>query len=102
MSGTYPGLGGCPHCGLQVLFAVGVTGELVALDEGTDGPVVVSADCTGTPRVRRVAALYRPGEGEARCGIHNAACIGLADVVPIGRAPSLHRPAQSEKRRRLA
>lgn len=102
MSRTYAGIGGCPHCGLQVLFALGADGSMVALDEGTDGPVVVRRDCTGTPRVRPVPALYQPREDERRCGIHNAACIGLAPVVPIGRAPSLRRPARPETRRRYA
>jgi hypothetical protein len=99
MSGTYAGIGGCPHCGLQVLFAVGVTGELVALDEGENGPVVVSEDCTGTPRVRRAAAFCRPGEGERRCGVHNAACIGLAPVIPLTVRARLR---QTGANRRLA
>lgn len=88
MSGTYAGLGGCDHCGLEVLFAVNTDGDLVALDENRLGPVVVRTDCTGTPRARRVHAMYRPAEGERRCGLHNDACIGLAPVVAIGRAPS--------------
>lgn len=91
MSRPYAGLGGCDHCGLQVLFALGADGTLTALDERVNGPVVVRADSTGTPRFRRVPALYRPAEGEARAGIHNDACIGLAPVVPIGRAPSSRR-----------
>lgn len=93
MSGTYLGLGGCPHCGLQVLFALDVDGELVALDEGARGTVVVRRDIAGTPRVRPVPALYRLRKGERRCGLHNAACIGLAPVVSIGRAPSARRSA---------
>ena len=96
MSATYPGLGGCPHCGLQVLFALHASGELVALDEGGNGPVVVRVDCTGTPRVRPVPPFYRPAEGERRCGIHNDACIGLAPVVPIVRAPSARRRANRQ------
>src|SRR5215472_6625215 len=88
---AYAGIGGCDHCGLQVLYALDADGNLVALDEERTGPVVVRVDCTGTPRVRRVAALYRPVKGERRAGVHNDACIGLAPVVPIGRAPSLRR-----------
>jgi hypothetical protein len=95
MTGTYLGLGGCPHCGLQVLFALHASGELVALDEGADGPVVVRVDRAGTPRVRPVPALYRLRKGERRCRLHNAACIGLAPVVSIGRAPSARRRAAS-------
>jgi hypothetical protein len=102
MSATYAGLGGCPHCGLQVLFALHASGELVALDEGEDGPVVVRRDCAGTPRVRPAPPWYRPREGERRCGIHNDGCIGLAPVVSIGRAPSIRRrtasPATSPRR----
>jgi hypothetical protein len=104
MSGTYAGLGGCDHCGLQVLFALAVDGELIALDDGEDGPVVVRRDCTGTPRARRVPLLYRLAEGETRAGLHNDACIGLAPVVAIGRAPSLRRrrPAPDAGRRRIS
>jgi hypothetical protein len=94
MSRPYAGLGGCEYCGLQVLYAVGIDGGLIAVDENRNGPVVVRRDCTGTARLRRVPPLYRPREGEARCGLHNDACIGLADVVSIGRAPSLRRPVR--------
>jgi hypothetical protein len=98
-----PGIGGCPHCGVRVLFALAVTGDLVALDEGRDGPVAVRWDCTRTPRVRRVPPAYRPGDGEHRFRLHNDACIGLAPVVSIGRAPSLRRrPARSAPPRREA
>lgn len=91
MSRPYAGLGGCDYCGLQVLWAVDADGGMVSLDTNRAGPVVVRTDCTGTPRVRRVPLFYRPGEGEARAGIHNDACIGLAEVVSIGRAPSIRR-----------
>jgi hypothetical protein len=93
MSGPYPGLGGCDYCGLQVLWALDTDGDLVALDTNRSGPVVVRTDCTGMPRVRRVTLAYRPAEGERRAGIHNDACIGLAEVVSIGRAPSARRRA---------
>jgi hypothetical protein len=91
MSATYAGVGGCPHCGLQVLFALHASGELVALDEDANGPVVVRVDRTGTPRVRPVPAEYQPLNGEHRYGIHNKTCIGLAPVVAIGQAPSRRR-----------
>ncbi len=102
MAGTYAGLGGCDYCGLQVLWALDADGDLVALDEGDPGPVVVRTDCTGTPRVRKVAPLYRLAEGERRAAIHNSACIGLAEVVSIGRAPSFGRSAWSVFERRAA
>jgi hypothetical protein len=91
MSRPYAGLGGCDYCGLQVLWALGADGDLIAVDENRGGPVVIRRDCTGTARVRRVPAFYQPGDGESRAGLHNDACIGLADVVSIGRAPSLRR-----------
>jgi len=91
MSRPYAGLGGCDHCGLQVLWAVEADGGMVAVDTNRSGPVVIRTDCAGTPRVRRVPVFYRPAEGESRAGLHNDACIGLADVVSIGRAPSIRR-----------
>ncbi len=93
MSTQYAGIGGCDYCGLQVLWALDVDGDLVAVDKNRAGHVVVRRDCTGTPRVRRVSLAYRLAEGERRAAIHNDACIGLAEVVSIGRAPSFGRPA---------
>jgi hypothetical protein len=100
MSGTYAGLGGCDHCGLEVLFALDVDGNLIALDEGVNGPWAVREDCTGTPRVRR-APLWL-ADGELRAGRHNDACIGLAEVVSISRAPSFRRSAWPVPERRAA
>jgi hypothetical protein len=91
MSRPYAGLGGCDHCGLQVLWALDGDGKLTAVDENRPGPLVVRRDCTGTPRVRRVPVFYRPAQGERRARLHNSACIGLAEVVSIGRAPSSRR-----------
>ncbi len=94
MSTPYAGIGGCDYCGLQVLWALDADGGLIALDENRSGPVIVRTDCTGTPRVRRVSLAYQLAEGEHRAGIHNDACIGLAPVVSIGRAPSARRRAR--------
>lgn len=91
MSTQYAGIGGCDYCGLQVLWALDAVGDLVALDDDRKGRVVVRTDCTGTPRVRPVSLAYQLAEGESRAGIHNDACIGLAPVVSIGRAPSVRR-----------
>jgi hypothetical protein len=103
MSRPYAGLGGCDHCGLQVLWALAADGSMVAVDTNRGGPVMVRTDCTGTPRIRRVPLFYRPAEGETRAGLHNDACIGLAPVVSIGRAPSLRRrSARSTSPRRTA
>lgn len=102
MSTPYTGIGGCDYCGLEVLWALDAEGDLVALDERVNGRVVVRRDRTGTPRVRKVAAFYRPAEGERRAGIHNDACIGLAEVVSIGRAPSYGRLAWPVPERRAA
>lgn len=101
MSTQYAGIGGCDYCGLQVLWALDAEGDLVALDENRKGRVVVRTDCTGTPRVRAVSLAYQPTEGESRAGIHNDACMGLAPVVSVGRAPSLRRrrtPLTTERR----
>ena len=102
MSTQYAGLGGCDYCGLQVLWALDADGDLVALDENRSGPVIVRTDCTGTPRVRRVSLAYRLAEGERRAAIHNNACMGLAEVVSISRAPSFGRRARPVPERRAA
>lgn len=102
MSGPYPGLGGCDYCGLQVLWALDADGDMVAVDENRTGHVVVRRDCTGTPRVRRVSLAYQLAAGERRAGIHNNACMGLAEVVSIGRAPSFGRAARPVPERRAA
>lgn len=91
MSTQYAGIGGCDYCGLQVLWALDADGNLVALDENRKDRAVVRTDCTGTPRFRTVSLAYQLADGERRAGIHNDACIGLAEVVSIGRAPSLRR-----------
>lgn len=93
-----PGLGGCPDCGLRVLFALNVNGDLVALDEGRDGPVAVRWDCTGTPRVRPVKPNYRPKEDEHRFRLHNRSCIALASVVDLAAVRQL-RPGPDRQRR---
>jgi hypothetical protein len=93
MSRPYAGLGGCDYCGLQVLWALDADGDLVALDENQTGAAVVRRDATGTPRARLASLAYRLAEGEQRAAIHNDACIGLAEVVSISRAPSFGRPA---------
>jgi hypothetical protein len=92
MSSPSAGIGNCPDCGERVLFALAVTGDLIALGNGSDGPAAVRWDITGTPRVRHVEPGYRPREGEHRFRLHARSCPALAPVVAITAAPSL-RPA---------
>jgi hypothetical protein len=92
------GLGGCPDCGLRVLYALAATGDLIALDEGHDGPVVVRWDNTGTPRVRDARPEYQPKDGEHRWRLHRRSCIALAPVVDLGTARTLKRPGASGRR----
>ena len=102
---VYAGIGDCPDCHVRVLFAMDADGELVALDTGPDGPVVVRWDCTDTPRVRACPPGWRKPKGvdEHRFGLHRESCAALARVHDIGSAPSaVRRAARSGPARRTA
>lgn len=94
MTSIYAGLDDCPDCHVRVLFAVDVHGDLVPLDTGQDGPVVVRWDCTDTPRVRPCPPGWQKPHGvdEHRFRLHRDSCKALARVVEL-------RPAQSHSRR---
>jgi hypothetical protein len=85
------------------LFALLVTGGLMPLSNGKDGPWAVRWDITRTPRGRRVADDYRPAEGEHRFRPHSWSCKALAPVLAIGSAPSARRrPVRPETTTRRA
>lgn len=83
MTRTRPGIDGCNECGIQVLFGLTTAGDVIALEPAPNaGPLVVTWDCTDTPRVRD-----QPGgrlrEGEHRYARHVLSCIALAPVVEL-------------------
>jgi hypothetical protein len=83
-----PGIGDCPDCGRRVLFALAATGDLIPLDEGPGGPVVVAWDRTRTPRVRPVGPSGGIREGEHRFGLHVSTCrVLFLDTARIRRRP---------------
>jgi hypothetical protein len=87
-----PGIDGCGDCGVRVLFALTVQGDVIALDPDPGaGPLVVMWDCTDTPRVRS-----QPGgrlrDGEHRYARHVLSCIALAPVVDLFPAPLPSQP----------
>jgi hypothetical protein len=87
---AHPGFGCCPECSGRVLFALAVTGDVMAFDAAfEDGPFVIGWDITQTPRCRPVSPSGRTREGEHRYAPHNFACPALAPVVSITTAPSL-------------
>lgn len=100
MTSIYAGLGDCPDCHVRVLFAVDVNGDLVPLDTGQDGPVVVRWDCTDTPRVRPCPLGWRKPDGidEHRFRLHRDSCAALARVVPLRPAPSSTHATARQRR----
>lgn len=97
-----PGLGGCPECGIRVLYALSAAGDLIALDEGQDGPVAVRWDRTGTPRVRPVKPGYQTGDGEHRFRLHSRSCIALAPVADLAAERDRRRCRPDPGRRRAS
>lgn len=97
-----PGFGTCPACRKPVLFALAVTGEARAFDAAfDDGPWAVRWDVTSTPRCRTAGPQGRVAGDEYRYRLHAESC-GLAEVRPIGTAPSLRRPSRPESPRRAS
>jgi len=95
---TRTGFGRCAGCDTPVLFALAVTGEVLAFDAAfEDGPWAVAWDCTRTPRCRAVGKSGRIREGEYLYRQHEAACAAVAEpvapVMPIGQARSRRVPA---------
>lgn len=93
-----PGFGRCGDCRERVLFALAVTGEVIAFDAAfEDGPWAVAWDCTRTPRCRPVAKPAHVREGEYLYRQHAEACTAspgpVAAVRPIATAGSLRRQA---------
>jgi hypothetical protein len=78
-----PGTGPCPDCNARVLFALTVTGDLIALSTGADGPWAVAWDSTDTPRGRRVDPGYQTRDGEHRFHPHDWSCAALATVSDL-------------------
>jgi hypothetical protein len=97
MTSTYAGIGDCPDCGVRVLFAVDVAGDLVPLDEGQDGPALVRWDSTDTPRARDVPHGYQRREGEHRFRLHRDSCAALARVIPISVPARLRRTGANRR-----
>jgi hypothetical protein len=90
-----PGTGPCPDCQERVLFALTVTGDLIALSTGADGPWAVAWDSTNTPRGRRVGPGYQPRDGEHRFNPHAWSCLALATVTDLAAERLQRRPSQA-------
>lgn len=99
MTSVYAGIGDCPDCGVRVLFAVDVGGDLIPLDEGQDGPALVGWDCTDTPRIRSMGPGRERRDGEHRFRLHRDSCAALARVIPFAVPSQLRRTGAN---RRLA
>jgi len=94
---TVPGFGRCPECNGRVLFALAVTGDVIALDYDYDRVDVLAVDwdCTRTPRVREIGPTGYTRPSEHRYRMHRDACPALAPVTSLTRARDLRCPARS-------
>jgi hypothetical protein len=91
---TSPGFGKCDHCGEGVLYALAVTGDVLALNYDYDrtDSLAVDWDCTRTPRVRKVGPSGYTRPSEHRYRMHRDACPALAPVANLARARDRRRP----------
>ena len=86
-----PGFGRCGGCQERVLFALAVSGEVLAFDAAfEDGPWAVAWDITRTPRCRPVARPGHAREGEYLYRQHAATC--TAFVGPVAAVTPMARP----------
>ena len=92
---TTPGFGRCPECSGPVLYALAVTGDVIALDYDYDRVDVLAVDwdCTRTPRVREIGPSGYTRPSEHRYRMHRDSCPALAPVRSLARARDLRRPA---------
>jgi hypothetical protein len=83
-----PGFGLCPECSGRVLFALAVTGDVIALEYDYDRVDVLAVDwdCTRTPRVREVGPTGYIRLTEHRYRMHRDSCPALAPVTSLVRA----------------
>jgi hypothetical protein len=89
---TTPGFGRCGACRKRVLFALAVSGEVLAFDAAfEDGPWAVAWDITRTPRCRPVGRKHAVREDEYLYRQHAEACTAsagpVAPVMPMARPP---------------
>lgn len=88
---TTPGFGRCSECREQVLFALAVTGDVIAFDAAFEGgSFAIGWDITGTPRCRPLELSRSAREGECRYDRHVLACPALAPVIPLTRRVRRH------------
>jgi hypothetical protein len=104
---TRPGFGRCSDCRKRVLFALAVSGDVIAFDAAfEDGPWAVAWDCTRTPRCRPRGKSGDIREGEYLYRQHAAACPAsagpVAMVTPIDRGRPRRRLSRTATPRRAA
>jgi hypothetical protein len=104
---TTPGFGRCPDCRRRVLFALAVTGDVIAFVAAfEDGPWAIAWDCTRTPRCRPVGASGAFRDGEYLYERHAVACPALGPVADLAAERLMRRrpvaPRQNAPARRTA
>jgi hypothetical protein len=94
---TVPGFGRCRDCKGRVLFALAVTGEVIAFDAAfEDGPWSVAWDITRTPRCRPVGKSGHVRDGEYLYRQHAVACPAVTE--PVAPVEQLRRPLRRQVR----
>jgi hypothetical protein len=104
---TRPGFGRCPDCNCRVLFALAVTGDVIAFIAAfEDGPWAIAWDCTRTPRCRPVGASSSFRGDEYLYERHAVTCPARVSVSDLSAERLMRRrpvaPRRSAPARRTA
>lgn len=94
VSVSSPGFGCCPDCGGHVLFALAVTGDVIAFRAAfKDGPWAIAWDITRTPRCRPVGESRTVRDDEYLYERHALSCTVTGPVTDLAAERIMRRPA---------
>lgn len=96
---TRPGFGRCPDCNERVLFALAVTGDVIAFVAAFEaGPWAIAWDCTRTPRCRPVGEFGSIRSDEYLYERHAVACPARATVADLSAERLMRRRPVTPRR----
>jgi hypothetical protein len=96
---TTPGFGRCPDCNKRVLYALAVTGDVIAFIAAfEDGPWAIAWDCTRTPRCRPVGEFWSVRAGEYLYERHAVACPARLAVPDLAAERLMRRRPVAPRR----